>query len=186
MGNCFGSSSNVTEPSSKRPKLSGDRQQEYVTDAVLALRNQADNYHAKSIECAKRSQQEYKSGNKKKAKKLSQQKTEWQRKRDEASRKASQAIIQGQPWKTSGEIDLHGLFLDEAIKITKEFLRYWSKQKPSSARATVFIITGSGHHSDNHRAVIRPKIEELLRREKYQYQSVHGDGAFQVQIKPLQ
>ena len=117
---------------------------------------------------------------------MSQQKTEWQRKRDEANRKASQAIIQGQPWKTNGEIDLHGLFLDEAIKITKEFLGYWSKQKPSSARATVLIVTGNGHHSDNHRAVIRPQIEELLRSERYQYQSVHGDGAFQVQIKPLQ
>lgn len=187
MGNCFGTRSATQEnfspsPPPKRQKTD-DHEQKYVTDAVRKLRSQADEYHQKVVKCATESQQAYKKGDKKKAHELSEEKKKWQTKQNHANKDAAAAILQAQKWQTTGEIDLHGLYLEEAMDATQSFLKHWSK---ASSRGTVIIITGAGHHSENHKAVIRPEVEKLLRKENLQFESVHGNGAFQVRIKPGQ
>ena len=114
-----------------------------------------------------------------------------QKKQDDANRKAAKLILQPQNWQTSGEIDLHGLHLDEAMDATRGFLKHWSKQKASSisssiSRNTVLVITGAGRHSENHKAVIRPKVEQLLQQQRLAYTSVNGNGAFEITLKPSQ
>ena len=189
MGNCFGSSSAATEPQSphrppKKQKTDHDDvDQKYVTDQVLKLRNEAETYHDKVVKCAKESQAAYKAGNKKKAHDLSEDKKKFQVKRDDANNKAATLILQAQKWQTTGEIDLHGLHLDEAMDATEKFLKHWSKK---STKDTVLVITGAGHHSANNKAIIRPKVEQLLKKQKLRYESVNGDGAFKVHIKPSQ
>ena len=185
MGNCFGlSSSAVPDPPSGPPKKKQRLEQPFVTDQVDALRNQAGTYHDKVVQCAKESQKAWQRGEKGDAHKLSEEKKAWQKRKDEANAKASKLILEAQKWQTTGEIDLHGLYLDEALDATREFLKYWSKKSPS--RETVLVITGAGHHSENNKAVIRPKVEELLQQQSLEYESVHGNGAFRVTLKPRQ
>jgi len=199
MGNCFGSSSAVADPPKssrptssaagppkKKPRIdfSSDEQQ-YVTEDVQALRDKAGKYHSRVVDCAKRSQAAWQSGNKAEAKTLSDEKKDWQKKQDASNRKACALILSAQHWETSKEIDLHGLFLDEALEATKDFLKHWTKQAKKEL-TIVLIITGAGHHSENNKAVIRPKVEELLQDQRLDYESVHGDGAFEVTLKPKQ
>ena len=191
MGNCFGFISDVladpppsTSAASGPPSKKQRKEQPYVTEQVESLRDQAGSYHDKVVQCAKRSQAAWQKGEKGEAHTLSEEKKSWQKKQDEANRKAAKLILDPQKWQTTGEIDLHGLFLDEALDATREFLKYWSKK--ASVRDTVLVITGAGHHSENNKAVIRPKVERMLQEQSLEYESVHGDGAFRVTLKPRQ
>jgi DNA-nicking Smr family endonuclease len=168
MGNCFGSSSAVDSPPSRPAtitlppsKKQRKGEQAFVTDGVISLRDQASIYHEKLVQCAKESQ-------------------------DDTNKKASNLILQSQNWQTSGEIDLHGLYLNEAIDATTAFLKHWCKKSNYKNRKTVLVITGAGHHSSDHKAVIRPKVEKLLQQQGHIYESVHGNGAFKVTLKPSQ
>jgi len=185
MGNCFGSASAVVNdpPVSAPPSKKQRKEQPYVTDQVEELRDKAGAYHDKVVSCAKRSQEAWQKGDKGDAHTLSEEKKSWQKKKEDANRRAAKLILEPQKWQTTGEIDLHGLYLDEALDATKEFLKYWSKK---ASRDTVLVITGAGHHSENNKAVIRPKVERLLREQSLKYESVHGDGAFRVTLKPSQ
>mmetsp|Transcript_27560 Transcript_27560/g.58967 ORF Transcript_27560/g.58967 Transcript_27560/m.58967 type:complete len:191 (+) Transcript_27560:16-588(+) len=190
MGNCcFGSSSAATPepapaPAHDRPPKRQKKEQPFVTEEVEALRNQASTYHDKVVQCAKQSQEAYQKGEKAEAKNLSEQKKAWQKRKDDANRYAAQTILQPQKWQMSGEIDLHGLYLDEALDATRAFLKHWSKKV--SSRDTVLIITGAGNHSENNKAVIKPKVEQMLRQQRLEYELVHGGGAFKVTLKPRQ
>ena len=213
MGNCLGLSSAATEPSSsssphrpadasppahypprptKKQRKDDEQQQQqqqqqpFVTDQVVSLRDQAAEYHEKVVACAKRSQDAYRKGDKGEAHEQSEQKKNWQSKRDEANRKAARIVLQAQKWETTGEIDLHGLHLNEATDAARDFLRHWSKKSNSTNGGVVTIITGAGHHSENNKAVIRPNVERMLQEQGLTYKSVHGDGAFEVTIKPSQ
>jgi len=191
MGNCFGFSSaaspdppSLSLPVSAPPAKKQRKEQPFVIDQVGTLRNQASTHHDKVVQFAKRSQEAYQKGEKKEAHTLSEEKKSWQKKQDDANRRAAKLILEPQKWQTSGEIDLHGLYLDEAMDATLEFLKHWSKK--ASSRETVLIITGAGNHSDNNKAVIRPKVEELLQEQCLEYEAVHGNGAFRVTLKPRQ
>jgi len=205
MGNCFGKSSaaspprapatNSAPPAKKQrtattsappaKKQRRTEQQPFVTDQVQTLRTKGTNYHQKAVACAKQSQDAWKNGDKAKAHTLSEEKKALQQKRNDANRQAAKRILDAQTWQSSGEIDLHGLYLDEALDATRKFLTHWSKKsKPN--RETVLVITGAGNHSENKMAVIRPKVEELLQKERLEYESVHGNGAFRVTLQPSQ
>ena len=188
MGNCFGSSTLATgpPPPKKQKTDHSHADQKYVTDKVLQLRQQADTYHQKVVACAKESQKAYQKGDKKKAHDLSEEKKKWQRQQDDANQRAVKWILAEQKWQSSGEIDLHGLYLEEALEATKTFLKHWWSKRQQSNKETVLIITGAGHHSENNKAVIRPKVAQLLRDERLEFESVHGNGAYKVYLKPTQ
>ena len=177
-------------PPSKKQR----KEQPYVTEDVVQYRAQAQTYHANVVTCAQQSQQAYQRGDKETAHTLSKEKKHWQQKQEAANEQAATVILQLQHWKRDGTLDLHGLYLEEAMKATRTFLDYWGtnqrrtkqSQDGGTRNNTVLIITGAGHHSNNSRAVLRPKVEELLQQEQYTYKSVHGDGAFEVTIKPSQ
>jgi DNA-nicking Smr family endonuclease len=196
MGNCLGWSSSAAEttgstdqhhpggPPPKKQKIELIDGQKYVTADVVRYRNEASDYHDKVVSCAKGSQDAYQKGDKQKAKTLSEEKKQWQTKQDDANRRAVQLIVQPQKWQSSGELDLHGLHVDEALDVTEDFLAYWSKK--ANSRETVLIITGAGHHSDGHKAVIRPQVASLLKKKHLQYESTHKDGAYEVHLRPSQ
>lgn len=197
MGNCCGSLSAVDStapafapppvapPIADPPAKKQRKEQPFVTEKVHALRKQARVFNQQVITCAKKSQEAYRNGDKSEAHSLSEEKKIWQKKQNEANKKATKLILEPQNWQISGEIDLHGLYLEEATEATLEFLKYWSKKVSSGARI-VLVITGAGHHSENRKAVIRPKVEQILQQQRLDYKSVHGDGAFEVTLKPRQ
>lgn len=194
MGNCLGwtwsgepasaDHGGPAAPPPKKQKVELVAGQKYVTEGVVRLRNEASTYHDRVVSCATESQRAYKGGDGQKAKAMSDEKKEWQAKQDGANQRAAQLILQPQRWQTSGELDLHGLYVEEALDATQDFLDHWSKK--AGTRRTVQIITGAGHHSDDHKAAIRPKVASLLRKEGLQYESTHKDGAFEVHLKPSQ
>lgn len=191
MGNCLGWSSTTipddhgtSPPPPKKQKIDVVEGQKYVTKTVVQYRNEASTYHDKVVSCARGSQDAYTKGDKKKAKTLSEEKKKWQTKRDGANRRAVQLILQPQKWQSSGELDLHGLYVDEALDATEDFLTYWSKK--AGTRETVLIITGAGNHSEGQKAVIRPQVASLLKKKGLQYESAHKDGAFEVRLRPSQ
>ncbi|KAG6333682.1 hypothetical protein ID866_5412 [Astraeus odoratus] len=57
-----------------------------------------------------------------------------------------------------GEVDLHGLYVKEAIKYTEEAL----EKAQSRGDAEIRLIVGKGLHSDGHVAKIKPALEELM------------------------
>lgn len=78
------------------------------------------------------------------------------------------------------QIDLHGLHLDEALEQVRDRL---CRLEAGEVRGhTVEIITGAGHHSEHHRAKLRPAVEELLKqkRQTLSYGATQGGGGFQV------
>jgi DNA-nicking Smr family endonuclease len=74
-------------------------------------------------------------------------------------------------------IDLHGLFVDEALGFVKERL---AELKGSSV--TLSVITGAGNHSEGGQALIKPKIIQLLTDEKLTFQE-EKNGQIDVNIE---
>lgn len=76
------------------------------------------------------------------------------------------------------QMDLHGLHLDEAMAHVSERL----KRLEAGDVASVELITGAGHHSEGHRAKIKPAVEALLkeRASTLGYEAMPGGGGFKV------
>jgi len=77
------------------------------------------------------------------------------------------------------QMDLHGLHVDEAMEQVKERLRRLEAGEVPDG--TVEIITGAGHHSEQHKAKIRPAVEaELRKRPALTVTPLAGGGGFKV------
>lgn len=72
-------------------------------------------------------------------------------------------------------IDLHGLFVDEALRFVEERIN-----KLKGSNKTLEIITGAGNHSKT-TALIKPKIIEVLTTNKLSFQEVKN-GQIDVTI----
>jgi DNA-nicking Smr family endonuclease len=57
-----------------------------------------------------------------------------------------------------GTIDLHGLYVKEAIERTESAIA----QRQRSGQDELRVIVGKGIHSQNHQAKIKPAVEELM------------------------
>ena len=60
----------------------------------------------------------------------------------------------------SGTIDLHGLYVQEAIQRTETAIT----QGQQSGQEEIQIIVGKGIHSKGHQAKIKPAVEDLMRK----------------------
>lgn len=59
-----------------------------------------------------------------------------------------------------GTIDLHGLYVKEAIEQTEKAIADGQRSGLDELR----VITGKGIHSKNHQAKIKPAVEGLMRK----------------------
>ncbi|KAL7005262.1 hypothetical protein EMMF5_005235 [Cystobasidiomycetes sp. EMM_F5] len=125
----------------------------------IALRNQAiqeGNLMHQAFDGASRAHQ---AGDGARAKQLSTQGHTHQQRKDDLNRQAADFIFnannRSQP---PGSIDLHGLFVQEAIERTERAVQTAQSQGLSQLR----VITGKGIHSQNHVAKIKPAIEQLM------------------------
>ncbi|KAF9111716.1 hypothetical protein BGX27_004558 [Mortierella sp. AM989] len=86
---------------------------------------------------------------------------------------------------TKGEtwIDLHGLHVDESLAFLDEFMEKLEKEVYTG---TVYVVTGTGNHSSNSRAKLKPAIIDWLESWGYIWKEmsidkVHG-GVLAVQV----
>lgn len=88
------------------------------------------------------------------------------------------SVAQGETW-----IDLHGLHVDESLAFLDEFMEKLEKEVYTG---TVYIVTGSGNHSANLRAKLKPAIIDWLESWGYNWREMTMDkvsgGLLAVQV----
>lgn len=109
--------------------------------------------------CFDMAHQAHGNGDGKRAKELSEEGHQHQREMERLNREASEWIyrennLDSQP----GEIDLHGLYVKEAIEHTDKAVQ----EAQQTGETELHLIVGKGLHSTNHVAKIKPAIEELM------------------------
>ncbi|KAK4050818.1 hypothetical protein OIV83_003240 [Microbotryomycetes sp. JL201] len=127
------------------------------------------------------SKQAYASGDGGRAHDLSVQGKEHQRLKEMYNDQAAEWIFQAnnraQPY---GTIDLHGLYVQEAIERTEKTIR----EVRGRGLAELRIIVGKGIHSDRHVAKIKPAIIDLMERENLTaHLDSHNAGVLVVQLQ---
>ncbi|KAK7025517.1 hypothetical protein VNI00_015951 [Paramarasmius palmivorus] len=169
-----------SSPPHKPPHGQPDQNQINQSNAhYLDLRKRANEEGDSMAKCFRESQEAYKGGNGARAKELSNEGKEHQKKMEKLNREASEWIYIGEclflhrhRWakkvnmdipennKDSGpdEVDLHGLYVKEAIEYTDRAL----EEAKMNGQCEVRLIVGKGLHPSGGVAKIKPAIEEVM------------------------
>jgi DNA-nicking Smr family endonuclease len=76
-------------------------------------------------------------------------------------------------------LDLHGFFVKEALEILEDYLFHFKKKSKILYSKKVFVITGTGQHSKNGKAKLRPAVQEYLKKSNFKFKEIHP-GVFQI------
>ncbi|KAJ7188356.1 cytoplasmic protein [Mycena filopes] len=158
-----------------------DPNQENQHDAhYVRLRADANAEGDKMAKCFAESHEAYSRGDGAGAKELSNQGKEHQHKMQSLNKEASDWIyVENNKDSKPGEIDLHGLYVKEAIEHTDKALQQ-AKQRGDTE---VHLIVGRGLHSQGGAAKIRPAIEELMQKHQLVAElDPHNAGVLIVQM----
>lgn len=130
--------------------------------------------------CFEESHQAYSRGDGAQAKTLSNRGKEHQRKMEILNKQAADWIfIENNKDSKPGEIDLHGLYVKEAIARTDQAIQE-AKQRGNSE---LHLIVGKGLHSKGGNAKIKPAVEELMQKHRLRAElDPHNAGVLVVQI----
>ncbi|KAJ7680235.1 cytoplasmic protein [Mycena polygramma] len=140
------------------PNLVNQHNEHYVR-----LRADANAEGDKMAKCFAESHEAYERGDGAGAKQLSNEGKEHQSKMISLNKEASDWIfIENNKDSKPGEIDLHGLYVKEAIDHTDRALQ----EAKSRGDSEVHLIVGKGLHSQGHVAKIKPAIEELMQKHQ--------------------
>ncbi|KAK0186907.1 hypothetical protein F5146DRAFT_935134, partial [Armillaria mellea] len=113
--------------------------------------------------CFSESHEAYDRGDHAAAKELSNQGKNHKQKMEQLHKAASTWIyLENNRGREPGEIDLHGLYVKEAIAYTETALEEAKLRGDSELR----LIVGTGSHSEDGVAKVRPAIEELMRQHR--------------------
>lgn len=146
------------------------------------LRDQARAEAAKRNSCFERSKQAYNSGDGAAAKELSNQGKMHDRKMDELNQQAADYIFRenNAAGKVAGDqIDLHGLFVEEAERILEQRIR----ADQARGQTHLHAIVGKGNHSTGHVQKIKPKVEELCRELGLRYTTEDNAGRIYINLQ---
>jgi DNA-nicking Smr family endonuclease len=124
------------------------------------LREKANEQAGIMKQCFNDSQMAFKSGEKQKAKELSDKGKKAKAEMERFNRSAADAIFKSNNAKVTepNTIDLHGLHVDEAIEKVEETIERYKAEK----KTHLVIIVGVGNHSQNHQAKLKPAINSLV------------------------
>ncbi|KAI9284793.1 hypothetical protein BC943DRAFT_267712, partial [Umbelopsis sp. AD052] len=113
-------------------------------------------------DCYERSQQAYKGGDGAQAKELSNQGHEHDRLMKQYNKQAADFVFEKKNrGRAPDEVDLHGLFVQEATERADEAIARCQRE----GRDHLTIIVGQGNHSIDHIAKLKPAITTMV--EKY-------------------
>lgn len=139
---------------------SGSALRSSILTEAQSLRQEAFQLRSEAKRTSEQSQRAYHSGMKAQAKTLSIKKTDLYRQMEEKNRQAAELFFkhynQNRP---NNIIDLHGLYVSEALKYVEEKLDECRAKNISS----LTIITGIGNNSPNRVAKIKPRVEKYAR-----------------------
>ncbi|KAF9264275.1 DUF1771-domain-containing protein [Marasmius fiardii PR-910] len=131
----------------------------YYTD----LRKHANEEGDKMAKCFQESREAYSRGDGAAAKQLSNEGKAHQKRMESLNKEASAWIyVENNKDSRPGEIDLHGLYVKEAIFHTDQAI----EQAKRRGDATIHLIVGKGLHSTGGVAKIKPAIEELMQKHQ--------------------
>jgi len=136
-----------------------NQQNEHYT----SLRSRAKQEGDQMAQCFEQSHEAYSRGDGALAKELSNKGKAHQREMEGLNKEASEWIFtennrDSQP----GEVDLHGLYVKEAITYTDRAIQEARRRGDRE----VHLIVGKGLHSTGHVAKIKPAIEELMQKHQ--------------------
>eukprot|EP01038_Epipyxis_sp_PR26KG_P011211 gene11211-15042_t len=149
------------------------------SDAYYIARKEAEDHAVQRGKLFEESQVAFKDGKKKEAKELSDQAKDHGNEMEAANKRAVNEILKPQNLANSDKIDLHGLFVQEAVDATKDFAKSHVGKKQE-----LEIITGAGHHSDKAKGpVIKPAIIELCKQEGWRLEKHEkNEGSFTLYL----
>ena len=132
-----------------------------VLNQVELLRREAHQLQVRAKETSEASQREYHCGSKPEAKRLSNMKNSLYDQMNEKKRQAAEIIFQyyNQHRPIDG-IDLHGLYVVEALKYLQEKI----DDCRSKNIKKLTVITGMGNNSPQNIAKIKPKVANFARK----------------------
>ncbi|KAF8919967.1 hypothetical protein CPB85DRAFT_1276204 [Mucidula mucida] len=140
-------------------KFEDDNQRNQQNEYYRNLRSQAKEEGDAMARCFQQSREVYSQGDGARAKELSNEGKAHQQKMEELNKKASDWIyVENNRDSGPGEIDLHGLYVKEAIAHTDAAIEEAKRRGATEIR----LIVGKGLHSNGGAAKIRPAIEELM------------------------
>ncbi|KAK0195300.1 cytoplasmic protein [Armillaria mellea] len=151
-------------PPAHRPqKYEDDNQKNQQNEYYINLRARANKEGDEMARCFGESHEAYNRGDGARAKELSNQGKKHQQKMEQLNKEASDWIfVENNRDSKPGEIDLHGLYVKEAIARTDIALEEAKRRGENEIR----LIVGKGLHSKGGAAKIRPAIEELMRKHQ--------------------
>lgn len=128
------------------------------------------------------SQQAHKEGDGARAKELADIGRQHQVRMQELHAEAASQIYKGKnAYRDANEIDLHGLYVKEALARLSQFIR----DAPQSGETTLRVITGKGLHSDRGEAQIIPAVQEALRTKGLRHHTDEANsGVIVVELGP--
>ncbi|XP_042913300.2 NEDD4-binding protein 2 [Parasteatoda tepidariorum] len=116
----------------------------------------------------------------------SQRGSEHQQKFKEINKMASKLISEQRNDSLSARVlDLHGLYVQEAIPLLDKFIRNWKQAMQSPQQAipqSISVITGQGLHSERG-AKLRPSVMEFLKKTGLGFSEVHL-GVIDIFLNP--
>lgn len=146
------------------------------------LRALAQTYAEERNNLLSESKKAYENGDKAKAKELSDKGKLAGNKMEETNKQAAEVILN---YRNNGHddnyLDLHGLYLEEALNAFRERLNQLQNKKLNEE--IIFeVIPGAGNHSKN-KAVIKPKVIEELQTRKLRFEEKNA-GTLLVYLSP--
>ncbi|PPR07409.1 hypothetical protein CVT26_013725 [Gymnopilus dilepis] len=158
---------------------------EGVSEDYASLRAQANEHGSQMAKCFQQSHEAYARGDGALAKDLSNQGKEHQRRMQELNKQASDYIFSSTdapPLRLDtepGEVDLHGLYVKEAISRADEAIQIAKR----SGQKEIRFIVGKGLHSHDGVAKIKPAIEDLMQKHRLLAElDPHNSGVLIVKI----
>lgn len=148
--------------SKREPSLLGGQiDYNHVSDKeYVHFRQMADIAYKKREQLSQQSQEAFKSGDKSKAHELSQRAKEQLRIAEENNRKAAEYVfIENNKDSDDNDIDLHGLYVKEAVYILKQRIISGINKNQS----TLDCIVGKGLHSKDGVSKLKPAIQDLCK-----------------------
>ncbi|KAL6300597.1 DUF1771-domain-containing protein [Sparassis latifolia] len=144
-----------------RNQAQANQQNEHYT----ALRARASEAGAQMARSFEESHAAYAGGERARAKELSNEGKAHQREMERLNAQASEWIFTGEcVGREPGEVDLHGLFVKEAITYSDQAIQ--GARRRGDAKLHLIVgalpLTGKGLHSPNGVAKLKPAIEELM------------------------
>lgn len=132
---------------------------------ALILRNEARQLLSEAQMASKESQDEYQHGCRARAKELSIKKNALYTRMNDKNEQAAKIIFQHfNRTRPNDEIDLHGLYVNEALNYLENQL---NKSRSENA-LQLKVITGMGNNSPNRISKIKPQVEEFVRKNSLQ------------------